>query len=99
MLTELLILLALVAANGLFAGAEIALLTAAKGRVQQLAAARDRRALAVVALREQPSGSSPRSRSASRSSARRQARSVAPGSVVRPQAWRSRSPARTSRPR
>jgi putative hemolysin len=54
MLTELLILLALVAANGLFAGAEIALLTAGKGRVQQLAAARDRRALAVVALREQP---------------------------------------------
>src|SRR5829696_3331836 len=54
MLTELLILLALVAANGLFAGAEIALLTAGKAQVQQLAAARDRRALAVVALREQP---------------------------------------------
>src|SRR5829696_4183085 len=54
MLTELLILLALVAANGLFAGAEIALLTAGKAKVQQLAADRDRRALAVVALREQP---------------------------------------------
>jgi len=54
MLTELLILLALVAINGLFAGAEIALLTAGKAKVQQRAAARDRRALAVVALREQP---------------------------------------------
>ena len=54
MLTELLILLALVIANGLFAGAEIALLTAKKANVQQRAAARDRRALAVVALREQP---------------------------------------------
>ncbi len=54
MLTELLILLALVAGNGLFAGAEIALLTAGKAKVQQLAAARDRRALAVLALREQP---------------------------------------------
>src|SRR5689334_13320948 len=52
--TELLILLALVVANGLFAGAEIALLTAGKANVQQRAAARDRRALAVVALREQP---------------------------------------------
>jgi putative hemolysin len=54
MLTELLILLALVAANGLFAGAEIALLTARKAKVQQRAAVGDRRALAVVALREQP---------------------------------------------
>lgn len=54
MVTELLVLLALVVANGLFAGAEIALLTAGKSEVQQRAAARDRRALAVVALREQP---------------------------------------------
>jgi putative hemolysin len=54
MLTELLILLALVAANGLFAGAEIAVLTAGKAKVQQLAAARDRRAIAVTALRDQP---------------------------------------------
>jgi putative hemolysin len=54
MVTELLILLALVIANGLFAGAEIAVLTAGKAQLQQLAADRDRRALAVVALREQP---------------------------------------------
>jgi putative hemolysin len=54
MLTELLILLALVLANGLFAGAEIAVLTATKATIQQGAAQRDRRALAVLALREQP---------------------------------------------
>jgi putative hemolysin len=54
MLTELLILMSLVLANGLFAGAEIAVLTAAKGTVQQRAAARDRRGLAVLALRERP---------------------------------------------
>lgn len=54
MLTELLILLALVLANGLFAGAEIAVLTAAKATIQQRASQRDRRALAVLALREQP---------------------------------------------
>ncbi|MBA3456245.1 MAG: HlyC/CorC family transporter [Deltaproteobacteria bacterium] len=54
MLTELLILLALVIVNGLFAGAEIAVLTAAKGTVQQRAAANHRGALAVHALREQP---------------------------------------------
>ena len=54
MLAELSILLGLVVVNGLFAGAEIALLTAGKAKVQQLAAARDPRALAVVALREQP---------------------------------------------
>ncbi len=54
MLTELLILLALVVANGLFAGAEIAVLTAAKVRVQQRAAERDRRAVAVQSLRGQP---------------------------------------------
>jgi putative hemolysin len=43
-----------VIANGLFAGAEIALLTAGKAHVQQRADARDRRALAVLALRQQP---------------------------------------------
>src|SRR5215212_2188771 len=52
MYVELLILLLLVLANGLFAGAEIAVLTAAKANVQQRAAQRDRRALAVLALRE-----------------------------------------------
>ncbi|NVB80843.1 MAG: HlyC/CorC family transporter [Kofleriaceae bacterium] len=54
MLTELLILFALVVANGLFAGAEIAVLTASKAKVQQRAASRDRKGLAVQSLREQP---------------------------------------------
>lgn len=54
MLMELLILLALVLVNGLFAGAEIAVLTAAKANVHQRAAHGDRRALAVLALRDQP---------------------------------------------
>ncbi len=54
MVTELLILLALVVANGLFAGAEIAVLTATKGTLQQRVAVRDKRALAVQALRERP---------------------------------------------
>src|SRR5689334_11834805 len=49
--SELLILLALVLANGLFAGAEIAVLTASKARVEQR---RDRRGAAVRWLREQP---------------------------------------------
>jgi putative hemolysin len=49
--SELLILLALVLANGLFAGAEIAVLTASKPRVEQ---SRDRRSAAVRWLREQP---------------------------------------------
>jgi putative hemolysin len=54
MVPELLILLALVVANGLFAGAEIAVLTATKTTLQQRVAARDRRALAVQSLRERP---------------------------------------------
>lgn len=54
MLTELLILLTLVVVNGLFAGAEIAVLTAAKGSVQQGAAKGHRGALAVTALRGEP---------------------------------------------
>lgn len=52
--TELLIILVLVLANGLFAGAEIAVLTAGKAKLQAGAAARDRRALAVTRLRDQP---------------------------------------------
>ena len=54
MVTELLIVLLLVLANGLFAGSEIAVLTARKGHLQERVAARDRRALAVHTLREQP---------------------------------------------
>ncbi|MBX3160470.1 MAG: HlyC/CorC family transporter [Deltaproteobacteria bacterium] len=54
MITELAIILALVVVNGLFAGAEIAVLTANKAKVQQRAAARDRRARAVQALRDAP---------------------------------------------
>lgn len=54
MLSELLVLLALVLVNGLFAGAEIAVLTAAKGTVQRRVSTGDRRALAVRALRDQP---------------------------------------------
>lgn len=54
MYMELVVLLALVLANGLFAGAEIAILTASKAAVEQRAAVRDRRGLAVRLLREQP---------------------------------------------
>ncbi len=53
-MTELLIVLVLVLANGLFAGAEIAVLTARKNRLQERAAAGDRNALAVASLRERP---------------------------------------------
>ncbi len=53
-LIERSILLALVIVNGLFAGAEIAVLTAAKSKVQAGVTARERRALAVAALREEP---------------------------------------------
>jgi putative hemolysin len=52
--TELLIVLALVLANGLFAGAEIALLSVRKTRVQERAAAGHRGARAVQRLRDQP---------------------------------------------
>jgi len=51
---ELVVLLALVLVNGLFSGAEIAVLTATKARVEQRAAMRDPKALAVVSLRDQP---------------------------------------------
>ena len=54
MVSELLLLLALVIANGLFSGAEIAVLTAARGRVQERASAKHRGALAVIALRDHP---------------------------------------------
>jgi putative hemolysin len=54
MVTEIMILLALVAANGLFAGAEIAVLTSGKAKLQQRVARRDGAALAVAALRDQP---------------------------------------------
>jgi putative hemolysin len=54
MIAELLILLALVLANGLFAGAEIAVLTVSKARVQQRAQEGHRGALAVQALRDRP---------------------------------------------
>ena len=50
----ILVLLALVLLNGLFAGAEIAVLTAGKGTIQQRAATGSRGARAVVALRDQP---------------------------------------------
>jgi putative hemolysin len=54
MLIELLILFALVIVNGLFAGAEIAVLTASKGFVHQGVAASNAGALAIHHLREQP---------------------------------------------
>ena len=49
--TELLVVLLLIVANGVFAGAEIAVLTASKVRIEQR---RDRRGNAVRWLREQP---------------------------------------------
>jgi magnesium and cobalt exporter, CNNM family len=51
---ELLIILALMFANGLFAGAEIAVLSVRKTRLAEYARRGDRRALAVRALRAQP---------------------------------------------
>lgn len=54
MVLELSILLVLVLANGLFSGAEIAVLTAAKAKVQQGVSAGSRRAQAVHDLRAQP---------------------------------------------
>jgi putative hemolysin len=54
MATELLIIVALVLANGLFAGAEIAVLSVRKTRLQELARRRDRRALAILSLRDHP---------------------------------------------
>jgi putative hemolysin len=54
MLVELGIIVLLVVANGLFAGAEIAVLSAQKARVLEGARRRDPRALAVQALRANP---------------------------------------------
>jgi magnesium and cobalt exporter, CNNM family len=51
---ELLIVLALMFANGLFAGAEIALLSVRKTRIAEYARRGDRRALAVKSLRSKP---------------------------------------------
>jgi len=54
MWTEFLIVLALVLANGLFAGAEIAILNIRRTRVLEGVSRRERRAVAVQALRNQP---------------------------------------------
>ncbi|MGE0545736.1 MAG: hemolysin family protein [Kofleriaceae bacterium] len=52
--TELLVVLALVIANGLFAGAEIAVLSVRKERLLERANRGDRKAIAVQSLRNQP---------------------------------------------
>src|SRR5262245_65594299 len=54
MASELLIILALMLANGLFAGAEIAVLSVRKTRLREFIRRRDRRALAVKSLRDHP---------------------------------------------
>ncbi|MBK7534858.1 MAG: HlyC/CorC family transporter [Myxococcales bacterium] len=54
MASELLIIVALMLANGLFAGAEIAVLSIRKTRLQEFVRRRDRRALAVKSLRDHP---------------------------------------------
>ena len=53
-LTELLIILALVLMNAFFAGAEIAILSLRKTKLQELLGRGDRRAIAVKALRDNP---------------------------------------------
>ncbi len=52
--SELLIVVGLLMANGLFAGAEIAVLSVRKTRLRELARRKDRRALAVTKLRDTP---------------------------------------------
>ena len=52
--SELLIVVGLLMANGLFAGAEIAVLSVRKTRLRELARKKDPRALAVKALRDTP---------------------------------------------
>src|SRR5687767_11361397 len=52
--TEILIVFAFLLANGLFAGSEIAVLTVRKTRLRELIRRKDKRALAVKALRDQP---------------------------------------------
>jgi len=54
MATEILIVLAFLLANGLFAGAEIAVLSVRKTRLSEFIRRRDRRALAVKKLRDEP---------------------------------------------
>lgn len=54
MATELIIIFALIIVNGLFAGAEIAVLTIRKARLQEFVRRKDKRALAVKSLRDQP---------------------------------------------
>lgn len=54
MATEFLIIIGLLLANGLFSGAEIAILSIRKTRLQEFVRRRDRRALAVKALRDHP---------------------------------------------
>src|SRR5689334_18054993 len=54
MTTELLIVLALLTVNGLFAGAEIAVLSVRKTRLREYIRRRDKRALAIKSLRDQP---------------------------------------------
>ncbi|MBE7451018.1 MAG: HlyC/CorC family transporter [Kofleriaceae bacterium] len=53
-MTEIFLILALILANGLFAGAEIAVLSVRKTRLSEYIRRQDRRALAVKALRDQP---------------------------------------------
>ena len=54
MLSELVIILALVAANGLFAGAEMAIVASRRGRLRTLADAGDARAQAALDLASNP---------------------------------------------
>lgn len=54
MTLELLIIVALILANGLFAGAEIAVLSVRKTKVQERAERHDRRALALQSLHHEP---------------------------------------------
>jgi putative hemolysin len=53
-MTDILLIVALMLANGLFAGAEIAVLSVRKTRLSEFIRRRDRRALAVKSLRDQP---------------------------------------------
>ena len=54
MLSELLIVVGLLVANGLFAGAEIAVLSVRTTRLREFIRRRDARALAVKTLRDRP---------------------------------------------
>ena len=52
--TELLIVMGFLAANGLFAGAEIAVLSVRKTRLREFIRRKDKRAIAIKKLRDQP---------------------------------------------